>query len=174
MKEKSKIMTINQNLIYFDGCKPWYGSTICLSGPDPSALEIISKYLKQALKYCRDLVLEREYLFVSDADSEDKMNTPFLLPKVGIGKFSLKYVSAVIKRKKNSQNPDGDEEENDDSDENEESNCEERIGMGEAQVRKKMEKMCGKPNKNYVEFYDSEDITLGAFLRKMCNEAKED
>ncbi|CAI2382914.1 unnamed protein product [Moneuplotes crassus] len=173
MKEKSKIMTMNQNLIYFDGCKPWYGSTICLSGPDPSALEIISKYLKQALKYCRDLVLEREYLFVSDADSEDKMNTPFLLPKVGIGKFSLKYVSAVIKRKKNSQNPDGDEEENDDSDENEESNCEERIGMGEAQVRKKMEKMCGKPNKNYVEFYDNEDITLGAFLRKMCNEANE-
>lgn len=28
IKENSKIMSITQSLIYFDGCKPWYGSTI--------------------------------------------------------------------------------------------------------------------------------------------------
>lgn len=64
-------MTAAQSLIYFDLCKPWYGSTICLSGPNDRYLKTFKKYLMKILKYSRDVVLEKEYLFLSDGDSRD-------------------------------------------------------------------------------------------------------
>ena len=170
-------MSISQSLVYFDGCKPWYGSTICLSGPNNRYLQTIKKYMERVLKYCRDLILEREYLFTSDADSTDKMKSPYLIPKVGIGKTSLKYVKVMIKhsKKHDHQHDDfyGNNEENEDSDHNEANHDEGLIGESESHVKRIMDQICGKPVKENIEFYGDNDITLGAFLRKTCDEANE-
>jgi chaperonin GroEL (HSP60 family) len=137
INQESKIMTINQSLIYFDGCKPWYGSTICLSGPNDRYLNTIKKYIQKCLKYCRDIVLEKEYLFLSDGDSKTKSKSPYLLPKIGIGKSSLKYVKVSIRNgnKDYDDNDTGkDVGESDSIDDSEDG----KIGENEAQVKKNM------------------------------------
>ena len=166
-------MTASQSLIYFDKCKPWYGSTICLSGPNQNHLKILKKYLEKILKYSRDIVLEKEYLFLSDGDSKDDEVSPYLLPKIGIGKPSLKYVKVLIRQsikedvlssyldRENNENNSGDE-----IDDN-------IYGGNEAQVKKNMHHTWGKPEKKNIEFYSENDMTLGAFLRKTASEAVE-
>ena len=165
-------MSITQSLIYFDGCKPWYGSTICLSGPNNRYLKTIKKYIRKVLKYCRDLVLEKEYLFISDGDSKDGVQSPYLLPKVGFEKNSLKYVKVLIRQgikediycnlyDENNDNISGDDEDYG------------NFGENEAQVKKNMHHICGKPEKKSVEFYSNSDMTLGGFLRKTAAEALE-
>lgn len=172
INQESKIMTINQSLIYFDGCKPWYGSTICLSGPNDRYLNTIKRYIQKSMKYCRDIVLEKEYLFLSDGDSINKSKSPYLLPKIGIGKSSLKYVKVSIRhvKKEDDDNHSGrDERESDSVDDSEDG----KIGENEAQVKKHLNHHWGKPDKKNIEFYSSGDMTLGEFLRKTAAEAGE-
>lgn len=177
IKDNSKIMSISQSLIYFDGWKPWYGSTICLSGPNDRYLTTISKYMQKSLKYCRDLVLEKEYLFSSDADSADKMKSPYLLPKIGIGKSSFKYVRTCIRRrKKRGEYHDdfyGDNEPDSHTNPIIQNRDEDIVGESEAQVKRNMDHICGKPIKENIEFYSCNDITLGGFLRKTCGQAND-
>lgn len=91
-------MSTNHSLIYFDGCKPWYGSTICLSGPNDRYLKTFKKYLMKVLKFSRDIVLEKEYLFLSDADSINTEISPYLLPKIQFEKSSLKYTRIWVRK----------------------------------------------------------------------------
>jgi len=173
LNAKSEIMNTTQSLIYFDGCKPWYGSTICLSGPNNRYLETIKKYIRKTLKYCRDVILEKEYLFLSDGDSIDRVQSPYLLPKVGIGKSSLKYVQVLISKgiKEDLNNSNlFDEINGTESNEKVEENI---YGENENQIKKNMHHICGKPEKKSIHFYSNKDLTLGQFLRKIHEEAYE-
>jgi hypothetical protein len=173
IKEGSNIMSTNQSLIYFEGCKPWYGSTICLSGPNNRCLQIIKKYLQIVIKHSRDIVLEKEYLFLSDWDSINKDISPFMLPKIGIGQTSLKYTKIWVRQnikyelKDNNYGNDGDDDRSLDEQEDH------KIGDSEAQVKKNVDHICGKPEKKNIEFYSEQDETLGGFLRKTASSALE-
>jgi hypothetical protein len=166
LKDNSKIMSTTQSLIFFDGCKPWYGSTIWLFGPNRRYLTTIKKYIQKVLKYCRDIILEKEYLFLSDGDSKDKAKSPYLLPKIGIGKSSLKYVLVSICQgtKEDTHNSQNGDENEDDTSKKEDENI---YGDNEAQIKKNMHHIWGKPEKKSIEFYSENDMTLGQFLRKM-------
>ena len=173
IKNNSQIMVATQSLIYFDKWKPWFGSTICLSGPNQNYLKTLKKYLQKILKYSRDIVLEKEYLFLSDGDSNDKDISPYLLPKIGFWKSSLKYVKVNIRQsiKEDAYSSYLDRENNDNNSGDE---IEENIyGENEAQVKKNMHHICGKPEKKNVEFYSQNDMTLGEFLRKIASESVE-
>ena len=98
IKDNSVIMSTNHSLIYFDGWKPWYGSTICLSGPNDRYLKTFKKHLMKAMKYSRDIALEKEYLFLSDADSINTEISPYLFPKIKFDKPSLKYTSICVRK----------------------------------------------------------------------------
>lgn len=173
IKDKSQIMAATQSLIYFDKWKPWYGSTICLSGPNQNHLKTFKKYLQKILKYSRDIILEKEYLFLSDGDSKDKEASPYLLPKIGFWKPSLKYVKVSIRQsiKDDALNSDR-ERDNNENNSGDEVN-ENIYGGNEAQVKKNMHHICGKPEKNNIEFYSQKDMTLREFLNKTAYEAVE-
>lgn len=170
LKDNSKIMSTTQSLIFFDGCKPWYGSTIWLFGPNRRYLAIIKKHIQKVFRYCRDIILEKEYLFLSDGDSRDKAKSPYLLPKIGIGKSSLKYVFVSIWQgtKEDTNNSQNGDENEDETSKKEDENI---YGDSEAQIKKNMHHIWGKPEKKSVEFYSDSDMTLGQFLRKMHAQA---
>lgn len=64
----------NTNLIQLDGCLPFLGCTIILSGPEMNELKIVKHALKKMLRLSRQLILENEYLEFLDL-------TPISTPK---------------------------------------------------------------------------------------------
>ena len=54
----------------------------------------------KVMKYSRDIALEREYLFLSDADSINTEISPYLFPKIKFDKPSLKYTSICVRKNK--------------------------------------------------------------------------
>ena len=49
------------NVIQLDGCLPFLGCTIMLSGPDMQELKLVKHALKKILRMSRQLILENEY-----------------------------------------------------------------------------------------------------------------
>lgn len=49
------------SLMYLDGCEPYLGCTIILSGKDKEELKVIKKALKKMITISRILILEKEY-----------------------------------------------------------------------------------------------------------------
>ena len=53
---------LEQTLLFFDGCNPSLGCTICLSGPrnkEGEELRLVKKALKSMLILAKNIVLER-------------------------------------------------------------------------------------------------------------------
>jgi hypothetical protein len=73
--------------MYLEGCEPFLGCTIVLSGPQMEELKIVKKALKKCLKIARVLVLEKAYYIFIQSDvkrltvgnSEEVKASPFLL-----------------------------------------------------------------------------------------------
>jgi hypothetical protein len=61
LKSLKNTVESNTNLIYLDGCLPFLGCTIILSGPEISELKIVKHALKKMLRLSRQLLLESEY-----------------------------------------------------------------------------------------------------------------
>lgn len=173
INENSQIMTTNQSLIYFDGCKPWYGSTICLSGPNDRYLNTIKKYLMKVLKYSRDLVLEKEYLFLSDADSLNQDISPYLISKMPIGKNSLKYTQICVRQSAKDDLSKDYINSGDHDDESVNEHEDKILIESEAQVKKHTDHICGKSEKLNIMFYSEQDQTLGEYLRQIASNALE-
>lgn len=62
MKTLNKTVEANTNLIHLEGCLPFLGCTILLSGPDMNELKIVKHALKKMLRLSRQVTLEYEYL----------------------------------------------------------------------------------------------------------------
>ena len=56
-----KVESVNTNLIQLEGCLPFLGCTLLLSGPDMMELKLVKHALKKILRMSRQLILENEY-----------------------------------------------------------------------------------------------------------------
>jgi hypothetical protein len=52
--------------MYLEGCQPFLGCTIIISGPDKEELKVVKKGLQKMINIARVLELEKEYFtFIS-------------------------------------------------------------------------------------------------------------
>jgi len=61
MKSLNRTVDVNTNIIQLDGCLPFLGCTILLSGQDMNELKLVKHALKKILRLSRQLILESEY-----------------------------------------------------------------------------------------------------------------
>lgn len=61
MRSLEKTVENNTNLIQLEGCLPFLGCTLILSGNDLNELKIVKYALKKILRLSRQLILENEY-----------------------------------------------------------------------------------------------------------------
>jgi 1-phosphatidylinositol-3-phosphate 5-kinase len=83
---KSLTRTVDSNdttIIKLEGCLPFLGCTILLSGPDMNELRLVKHALKKMLRMSRQLILENEYyqfMRLAALPTSDR-KTPFLHQK---------------------------------------------------------------------------------------------
>jgi hypothetical protein len=55
------VSAVSTNIIQLDGCLPFLGCTIMLSGDDMNELKLVKHAFKKMLRLSRQLILENEY-----------------------------------------------------------------------------------------------------------------
>jgi len=125
LKMKKKIeentVEVNTDLIKIEGCLPYLGCTIVLSGKDMEELKKVKHALKKMLRFSRQLFLENEYLnFLGlsnikseDAKEKDNDESPFLHSKHMERQFLIFKEVSYSKRGKGADNMIEDDEEGD-------------------------------------------------------------
>ena len=87
MRSLEKTVENNTNLIQLEGCLPFLGCTLILSGNDLNELKIVKYALKKILRLSRQLILENEYYLslnismMPPANGENEQQSPYLHSK---------------------------------------------------------------------------------------------
>ena len=110
MKKLENTVEINTDLIKIEGCLPYLGCTIILSGKDMDELKKVKHALKKILRFSRQLYLENEYLNflglsqIQKEDSKTENESPFLHSKHMERQFLIFKELSYSKRGKNTDN----------------------------------------------------------------------
>lgn len=67
--------------MYLEGCEPFLGCTIILSGASMEELKIVKKAFQKMITIARVLVLEKDYLNFIQSSRASFNKTPFLVKK---------------------------------------------------------------------------------------------
>ena len=189
------IVTMETSILYFEGCIPYLGCTIVLSGRDMSELKHVKGALKEMLQKARNVVLENSYLFscfcdiplvkrrpseiesIDEGAPEEALGNPSMLediveeesPFLSRSGFEnrekLVYTRVTLKR--------GFEELATDimRQEQEEGAGQMEKNLTERELKKKLNHLCSPPEKKVVQFYGAKDQTLGKELRNLARSA---
>lgn len=122
MKKKIEENTVeyNTDLIKIEGCLPYLGCTIVLSGKDMEELKKVKHALKKMLRFSRQLFLENEYLnflglsnLKKEDSKKDENESPFLHSKHMERQFLIFKELSYSKRGKGADNMIEDDDEGD-------------------------------------------------------------
>jgi len=120
MKSLNKtVEATNTSIIQLDGCLPFLGCTIMLSGKDMNELKLVKHALKKILRMSRQLILEDEYYSFFDLvknntglANEAQRESVFLHNKHMERNFLIfKEVSFSKRKNQNQSHYDGEEDE---------------------------------------------------------------
>lgn len=172
------VEAINTNIIELDGCLPFLGCTILLSGKDMNELKLVKHALKKILRLSRQLILENEYYkflnlapqlqspisnlleLVEDEEAE-RRRSPFLHHKQMQRSYLIFKEVVYTKQTKDYREAEHDETEEKDIN---------QAQLTEREVQNKINMVCQSPKTVAVHFYNEKenDISLISRLRELC------